>query len=149
MQDDNYLIEQYKLLLSLYDTEVTRFWTRFHIFLGFQIVLAGGIMASPKILTENVFIFRLAVVAATIISFASCIIHFRGYIRQRHMINAIAMIEKKSKGTLILLSTFRLITKQSPSGNSFIATIIGACATIFWGVFVVYLEHIDYALKFS
>lgn len=146
MQDKDYLLEQYKKLLELYDTEVTRFWTRFNLFLGFQIALAAGIFSGSKFFTENTPIFRLTMIVILVISFFSAVIHIKGHIRQRHLIKTISVIESNSKGTLFLLTTYKSITDESPSGNSFIASIIGGCMTIFWFVLFIYLEVCGYAV---
>lgn len=146
MDNKDYLLEQYKTLLGLYDTEVSRFWTRFNLFLGFQIALAAGIFSGSKFFSENTPIFRLTMIAILVISFFSAVIHIRGHIRQRHLIKTISAIESNSKGVLILLTTYRSITNESPSGNSFIASILGGCMAIFWSILFIYLEVCGYAV---
>ncbi|HDY67336.1 hypothetical protein LCGC14_3101640 [marine sediment metagenome] len=146
MEDKDCLLEQYKILMGLYDTEVTRFWTRFNLFLGFQIALAAGIFSGSKFFAENTPIFRLTMIAILVISFSSAVIHLRGHIRQRHLLKAISVIESNSKGVLILLATYRSITNESPSGNSFIASIVGVCMTMFWLVLFIYLEICGYTV---
>lgn len=147
MDNTQLLAGQYKTLLHLYDTEVTRFWTRFNIFLGFQIALVVGLLSGAAFLALNVVIFRLVTYGSLVISSGSCIIHWRGYIRQRYMIRAIAEIEKRSNGTLCLLEIFRSFTSQSPSGNSFLAALIGCCMLAFWIVLLLHLECFGYALN--
>ena len=33
----NYILEQYKIMAHIYDQEVSRFWSRFNIFVGFEL----------------------------------------------------------------------------------------------------------------
>ena len=147
MDNTQILAGQYTTLLHLYNTEVTRFWTRFNIFLGFQIALVVALLSGATFLAHNVVIFRLVTYGSLVISLGSCIIHWRGYIRQRYMIRTIAEIEKRSNDTLCLLATFRSFTSQSPSGNSFLAALIGCCMLAFWIVLLLHMEFSGYILN--
>ena len=138
------MLEQYKVLLTMYNSEMNRFWTRFNIFLGLQVAIFIAMLSSSKFLVSNPSIFRFGTICVVILSLAGSLINLRGYGVQRMFINAIGKLEDESKGTLVLLKTFRRVSNVSLVVNGFIAVAVGFLMTAIWVFLLIYFETIGY-----
>jgi len=138
-------LEQYKILTSSYNDEVTRFWWRFNILMGVQMGGFIGILAAAKLLVLNPMLFRLAVVLMTLYSIATLLIVVRGHSMHEMLLRALATMEKESMGTLRILSLVNKLSKVAIGFNQVVAMCIAMCFTLTWCVLLVYAESKGYA----
>lgn len=108
------VLEQYKILIGIYNEEVSRFYNRQHIYITFQLIVFAGIISGFEKLIKYPIIFRFGILLVLIISFFSFLLTKRGYDVQNLLIKTIAKIEKKNDG-LILLKEFNDISSKSGS----------------------------------
>ena len=144
----DYNFEQYKILTTYFNDEVTRFWSRFNILMGIQMGGFIGILASLKTLFLNVGLFRLALIFMTFYSVATTIIALRGHIMHESMIKMILMMERESDGKLKILSLARKVSKVPVGLNQIIGICISTGFSIAWIAFLIHSESIDYAFIF-
>jgi hypothetical protein len=141
---DDYLLEQYKIITSSFDAEITRFWTRFNILVGLEIGGLLGVFAASKVLILNPGLFRIALMAMTFFSFAATVIIWRGYLMHQTILRMIVEIEKRSEGKLQMLRIAGQ-TSRIPIGlNQIVAIGIALVLAIFWVVLWIYAELIGY-----
>lgn len=144
----DYNFEQYKILTTSFNNEVTRFWSRFNILMGIQMGGFIGILASLKTLFLNVGLFRLALIFMTFYSVATMIIVLRGHIMHESMIKMILTMERESDGKLKILSLAGKVSKVPVGLNQIVGICISTGFSIAWIAFLIHSESIDYAFIF-
>ncbi len=128
--------EQYLKALDLFDSENTRFWSRYNLFTGLQILIIAGFAANYKDLIKFKFIAILLVFAAIAFSCFTILVTWRSLQINRGIYKSILEIEKKDD-SLMLLETYMRNCK-SPLG-----TIVRYCVALsgfmlfFWLTFLV------------
>lgn len=70
-------VEQYKMMIQLYDSEVTRFYTRQSLYIGFQIGIFIGLFAGIKELSTTPILLRLICLALLFFSMITFLISWR------------------------------------------------------------------------
>ena len=145
----DYNFEQYKIITTSFNDEVTRFWSRFNILMGIQMGGFIGILASLKTLFLNVGLLRLALIFMTFYSVATTIIFLRGHIMHESMIKMILMMERESDGKLKILSLAGKVSKVPFGFNQIIGICIATGFAIAWIAFLIHSEFINYAFIFS
>ena len=99
----NYILEQYKLLTSSFNDEITRFWSRFNILFGVEIIGLIGILNSLKILSSNIVLFRLTLILMLLYSISTFLIVWRGFMMHQNILKTLLKFEQKSEGKLEIL----------------------------------------------
>jgi hypothetical protein len=95
--------EQYKILSTSFNDEITRFWSRFNILMGIQMGGFIGILASPKLLFMSPELFRLTLILMSMFSVSTTFIVFRGCMMHGAILRMLAMMEQDSKYELGLV----------------------------------------------
>ena len=140
----DYLLEQYKLMASSFNQEITRFWTRFHILVGFEIGGFIAILASSKVLILNPCLFRVALMAMTFLSLGAAVIVWRGFLMHQTLLRVMAELEKRSDGKLYTLRISGQVSSMPIGLNQIIAIVIATTLALCWIVLWVYAEFIGF-----
>ena len=146
MDGDDATKEQYISLMTLYDGEQGRFWTRFNISVGFQLALLIGVLSSVEFLAMNVFVFRAVLVVGAVLSAGCVAIVVRGIGIHAAILRMIAKLEEQSQGKLVLLKTYREVSGMPLAINSYICLMLGIVFCACWVCGLAYLESIGYAV---
>ena len=128
------MLDQYKLLFSAYNDEVSRFWSRFNILMGIQMGAFVGIVASIKSLVPNAGLFRLSLVLMTLYSFATTVITVRGHFMHEALLRALGVMEEDSKGELRILHLSRKASRIPVGFNQLIGICIALIFSVSWMV---------------
>ena len=113
-KETNAELEQYKILIEIYNEEVSRFYNRQYIYITFQLIVFAGIISGFDKLIKYPIIFRFGILLILIISFFSFLLTKRGYDVQNILIKTIAKFENKND-ELILLREFNNVSSKSGS----------------------------------
>ena len=130
------LKNQYLKALDLYDSENTRFWTRFNVFSGLQLVVIAGIASSFPEFLQHKHIAILMISTALIFSIFTVIVMWRSKQIGHGIVKAICDLEGKDN-SCIVLSTYMRATK-SPMGiiNGY-CVLVSIFLTLFWFSFLI------------
>lgn len=139
-------IEQYKIIMTMYDNEVSRFYSRQNLHLGLQMAAFAGIVAGlDKLLQYSVF-FRIALIFLVFIGLVTAMIATRGLTTQYLTMKIIFDIENRSKGECDILTLAKMHSK-APICLNFIFSVIFAWGLFFlWVVMFTWLEMAHYRL---
>ena len=139
-----YLLDQWKMLASTFNDEITRFWTRFHIMIGLEMGGLVGILASSDILEPNSALFRTALLFMNCFAVGSAAIVWRGFLMHQTLLKALALVEEESGGKLRLLELCGRVSRIPIGLNQVIAIVIASSFAILWLAFLVYGESVGY-----
>lgn len=120
----DYIFEQYKLLTSSFNDEITRFWSRFNILFGVEIIGLIGILNSLKILSSNVVLFRLTLILMLLYSISTFLIVLRGFLMHQNILKTFLIFEQESEGKLEILKLSKSNSKTPIGFNQIIAISI-------------------------
>lgn len=120
----DYIFEQYKLLTSSFNDEITRFWSRFNILFGVEIIGLIGILNSLKILSSNVVLFRLTLILMLLYSISTFLIVLRGFLMHQNILKTLLIFEQESEGKLEILKLSKSNSKIPIGFNQIIAISI-------------------------
>jgi len=137
-------LEQYKILSTSFNDEITRFWSRFNILMGIQMGGLIGVLASAKVLVMNPGLFRLALILMMLYSIATTIIVVRGHIMHETILRMLGMMEQDSKGELRILKLARKASRVPVGLNQLVATGIACTFSAAWAVFLILAEIKNY-----
>lgn len=141
----DYTLELYKLITMSFDNEITRFWSRFNILMGTQMVGFVGVFASAKTLFLNPGLFRLALILMTFYSMATTAIVIRGYIMHETLLKMIIWIERESEGKIRILALSEEASKVPIGLNQIFAICISVVFSVGWIIFLIFAESRHYA----
>ncbi|MBC8485060.1 MAG: hypothetical protein H8D45_03355 [Bacteroidetes bacterium] len=147
--DTDYNLEQYKILTTMFDNEISRFWSRFNILFGIEIVGLIGIFNSLELLILNSFLFRSTLIFMIFFSSATCIIVIRGFMMHENILHILFKLEKKSKGKLQILNLSKSSSHIPIGFNQIIAIGITAIFILFWLSFLIFAEIKSYQFIIS
>lgn len=139
-------MEQYKLIMTMFDNEMNRYWLRYNLFLGFEIALFIGIVSSLKFLVLNSWLFCIVLAFVLAFSFGFFIIVLRGYSIQIVLQKVISEIEQNSNGKLIIFSSIKSKSRLPLYINGMISLILVFIILIFWIVFFLFIILNNYQL---
>ena len=132
--------KQYELVVSVYQTEAGRFWTRFNIFTAIELAGLLGVLSNLKILTADSSIFRYVMLFFCLLSLLVIIIAIRGILSHRMLLQMIAYVESKSKELLPLVEYTRTLDPLPQYVNYIVAVVISVMFSIAWWFALIYLE---------
>ena len=138
-------LKQYELLALTFNDEISRFWTRFNILMGFQMGAFVGTLASTGILAANPGLFRLALILMTLYSISTAAVISRGHLMHQTLLRALDLLERESKGRFRMLSLCRQTSKVPIGSNQQIAVVISVIFVLAWIAFLVLAEMNKYA----
>ncbi len=125
--------DQYLKALEIFDADNTRFWTRFNVSIGLQLIMAVGLASNYKALIGNIFFGCLTILVALAFSIFTVLVMWRSLQINIGMFNALQDLEDKDQ-SLILLKTY---SKHSQSPNGIMARYclgMSSLLTLFWFV---------------
>lgn len=106
--------EQYLKALDIFDSENSRFWTRFNIFTGLQLIVVAGFASNYDALTKHRFVACLLLVIAFIFSVFTILVVWRSRQISLGIFEVLKKIEKQHE-SFLLVTTYMEATK-SPMG---------------------------------
>ena len=83
---------QYKLIISMWDNEITRFYSRQRLYIGIKLAAFAGVLAGIQTLLNDLNYFRLALGFLLLISLLTALVATRGLTTQKLTIKVIAEI---------------------------------------------------------
>ena len=89
--------EQYKIVMTLYDNEVSRFYSRQNLHLGLQMAAFAGIFAGLDKLLQYSALFRIVILFLVFVGLITAMIATRGLTTQYLNMKVIFDIEKRSE----------------------------------------------------
>jgi hypothetical protein len=138
--------EQYKIIMMMYDNEISRFYSRQNLHLGLQMAALAGIIAGLDKLLQHPELFRLVLLSLVFVGFITAIIATRGLTTQNLILKVVLDIENRSKGEWDILTLARRHTK-SPLSLNFIFSVLFAWALfLLWVVVLIWMEMVKYVL---
>ena len=126
-------VEQYKIIMTVYDNEVSRFYNRQNLHLGMQMIAFAGIIAGIDKLLEHSGLFRIALILLVFVGFITAMIATRGLTTQYLTMKIASDIENRSQGQWDILQLAKKHSK-SPLYLNFIFSVAFA-----WGLFLLWL----------
>lgn len=132
-------IEQYKILMTLWDSEIGRFYSRQNLYIGIQLAALAGILAGLESLRPYPGLIRIGIIFLLLVGFINALIAGRGVAVQRLTLKVIAEIEARSEG-LDLLALARGHTKVSLAFNFFLSASLAWLLFVLWVALWIYLE---------
>ncbi len=136
--------EQYKIMMTLYDNEVSRFYSRQNLHLGLQIATLAGIVAGLDKLLQYSALFRIIMLFLVFVGLITAMIATRGLTTQCLTMKIIFDVENRSKGEWDILTLAKKHTK-APLYLNFIFSVVFAWALFFlWVVILIWLEMTNY-----
>lgn len=131
--------DQYLKAVDVFDSENTRFWTRFNVFTGIQLIVVAGLAANVEGLKGSKPFASVLILCALAFSVFTIFIVWRSYQISLGIYRALLELEQKDE-SLILLKTY---TKHSRAPMGAIArscVVLSAFLAVFWVViFCVFL----------
>jgi hypothetical protein len=140
-------LEQYKIISTSFNDEVTRFWSRFNILMGIQMGGFIGILASLKMLVSNPSLFRLALILMTLYSIATTLIVIRGHLMHETILRMLAMMEEDSEGELHILQFARKASRVPVGLNQLVGIGMSGVFSVAWICFLVLAEAKKYGFS--
>ena len=139
-------IEQYKILMNMYDNEISRFYSRQNIYIGIQLASFAGMMAGLNTLVMVPSLFRISLIFLLTISVITALIALRGLTTHKLMRKIISDFEKDSNGNLRIMELAKKHTTLSLDVNFFLSLALSIGAVIFWIALFVFLEYRSYQI---
>ena len=127
--------DQYLEAIKIYDSEHTRFWTRFHLFVGFQFIIIAGFASGFDKIKAVPLIGILFISIGFLFSLFNVFVVRRSYLISIGIAKTIAIFEDKNED-FILLKTYSTHTKSPLGGIVVICLIMSAVLSIFWALFL-------------
>jgi hypothetical protein len=135
----SYDIEQYKIMMTLWDSEIGRFYSRHNLYIGIQLAALAGILAGLESLRPYPGLIRIGIIFLLLVGFVNALIAWRGVATQRLTLKVIADIEARNVG-LDLLALGRGHTRSSLTLNFFLSASLAWLLFVLWVALWIYLE---------
>ena len=129
----DYEVQQYSLIMQLYDSEVSRFYTRQNLYIGIQLVIFAAILAGVDKIICYPFLLRFALIVLVFVSLMTALIGLRGLTTQKLIYKIINEIEDRNRARLDIILLAKKHSK-APLTLIFILSII-----LSWGLFTIWL----------
>ena len=130
------LRDQYLKAHDLFDSENSRFWTRFNLFTGLQLIVVAGLASNYQDLVKLRLVAFLFVVAAFAFSVFTILVMWRSHQISMGIFKTICELEEKDD-SLILLQTY-LQHSKSPMGSiSRYCVVMSSLLALFWIFFLI------------
>ena len=140
----DYTLEQYKILCSSFNDEISRFWSRFNILIGIEMVGFVGTLTAAKVLIANPALFRLTLLYMCIYSIAVAAIVWRGFLMHQSILRVLLLFEQKSEGKLTILQESRNTSRVPIGLNQIIAIAVAILFALLWVCIIILAEVQDY-----
>ncbi len=133
------ILKQYELLVGLYDSEMSRFWVRFNIFVGMEFAGLIAMVVNPKFLVANPVLMRALLLFCAIFSLLVVLMVLRSISSSRLIPSILSRIEAKSDNLANIISLSKKIDPLPQYINFLIALCISIIFSILWWFgFIVY-----------
>jgi uncharacterized membrane protein (UPF0182 family) len=136
--------KQYELVVGVYQTESSAFWTRFNIFTAIEFAGILGLLSNLKLLAANPVIFRCVMVFFCLLSVLVIIIAVRGIQSSRMLLHMIAHVEARSMELLPLVQLTKTLDRLPQYVNFIIAVIIAILFSMAWMGALIFFEVTNY-----
>ncbi len=131
------LEEQYLKAHDIFDSENSRFWTRFNIFTGMQLLIIAALAANYEDLMHNPKLAYVLVSVVFIFSVFTIAVMFRSYQISMGIFRSILEIERKSDA-LVLVETYTRNCRSPMGAIARYCLLMSVVFSVFW-VVVFYL----------
>ncbi len=128
--------EQYFSMLTFWDNEISRFYSRQNLYLSLQIAAFAGIIAVFEKLTSNLILLIFACIILIFTSFITALIAHRGLNTQKLIVNIILKIEERSEDELDIS---KLGGKTNYFTNFVYSLVFSYCLFIVWTTFFIWI----------
>ena len=122
---------QYLEAIKIFDSEHSRFWTRFNLFVGFQFIIIAGFASGFDKIYKFPSIGILFILIGLLFSIFNAFVVWRSYLISIGIAKTIAVFEEQDE-SLILLKTYRLYTKSALGDIVIICLLISGVLIVFW-----------------
>jgi len=127
-------MDQYLKAIDMFDSENTRFWTRFNLFIGFQFILIAGFVSGYDKIKDIPKIGILLIIAGITFS----IFNFLVVRRSLFILHAIAQLIdalEKNNDDFVLLKYYKIYSKNELGGILKLCIGVSLILILFWIVF--------------
>lgn len=100
------LLEQYKLAVGSWNQEMQRFWFRFNILVGLELVALIGLVAKYEDIKKHPFIVGIFLVVMVVYSLLTLAIVRHGIKVYKNIVSVLTAIEERSDERLFLIQLF-------------------------------------------
>ena len=138
--------EQYKIIMTLYDNEVSRFYSRQSLHLGLQMAAFAGIAAGLDKLLQYSTLFRFVMFFLVFVGFITAMIATRGLTTQYLTMKIILDIENRSNGEWDILTLARKHARAPLYLNFIFSVVLAWVLFLLWVVILIWLEMTNYKL---
>ena len=133
------ILKQYELLAGFYDSEMSRFWVRFNIFVGMEFAGLIAMVINPKFLVANPHLMCALLLFCALFSMLVVLMVIRGISSARLLPKLISRIEAKSEDLAEIIELTRKLDPLPQYINFLIALgISGLFSVLWWLAFVFY-----------
>jgi len=139
--------KEYNQIISLYDNEMSRFWTRFNIFIGFEIAILIGIFSIIRTIFHIVVLTRIILLFVTIISLLFFLIIIRSLCVNLKIVKILINYEEKNIVEYRIFSTYKK-EKFPLVINGVLAMIISGMFFAFFLLMFIYFEFSKFCIEF-
>jgi hypothetical protein len=123
--------DQYLKAHDLFDSENSRFWTRFNLFTGLQLVMIAGFAANYSELVDAKSLGVLFSLTALAFSVFTVLVMWRSYQINMGVFRAIVELEQMDE-TLLLLKTYGKHSKSPMGAIARYCVVMSAVLGLFW-----------------
>jgi hypothetical protein len=128
--------DQYIKAFDIFDADNNRFWTRFNISSGLQLIMVAGLASNYEALNNHKIIGCLIILVAFAFSVFTALVMRRSYQISMGMFKAIQELENIDQ-SLVLLKTY-IKNSRSPMGvMCYYCLIMSLVLTLFWLLFLI------------
>jgi len=124
--------KQYELLIGIFQAETGRFWTRFNIFTGIQLLALLGILSNLNVLSANSSILRHLILLFALVSTLFVAICIRGIMSSRMLLSMIGKLELESQYLVKLVKLAEEHDRLPQYVNFILAFVIALLLSVTW-----------------
>ena len=130
-------MDQYLKSIDIFDSENTRFWTRFNLFTGFQFLLIAGFASGLDKLRNSPGIGILLIFVGLSCAIFNFLVVRRSLFTLRAITKVIDYFESKDEN-LVLLKKYKEYSKNELGGILKLCLSISLLLILFWIVFALF-----------
>jgi hypothetical protein len=133
--------EQYFSMITFWDNEISRFYSRQNLYISIQLAAFSGIITLFDKLSEKIILFRFALCLITFSSLITSLIATRGLSMQKMIIKIIQELEERSNDKLDISKIANKCSKLNFLTNFKYSLIFSWGLTAFWVIVFIIIEQ--------
>lgn len=133
------VLKQYELLAGIYDSEMSRFWTRFNIFVGMEFAGLIALIINPEFVVANSEILFSVLLFCSLFSLLVVLTVIRSISSARLFPKLFARIEAERAELAEFMALVKKLDPLPQYVNFVIALVIAALfSLLWWCAFIIY-----------